>query len=309
MMTDDFKPQPENDSPGDDFSDFDTPISEEVNLDPDELRYAPLEDEEAESFDFDDDVLEETPAEAAPLYTRDWSMPDDDDVLGVVEATDLDIDSALAAVSSLSDMIAEQEAQEQAIAAAQAEQEAREAEFRNNPMPKPPLSSLQRGQLASVLPGLLLIAIGAWLTFTLTTATAPPPPGITTAVVTGAVALIFLAHWISTGRWSRGSLFLSIGLLLSAGVIAFLLQPASPGLGRGWPLLLAALGLTFILSAFLARPARRGFALPGFLMIVGGLVGVAALNLPLPGNLLPAVAASRLTCGLPSTPAGQPSSA
>ena len=77
----------------------------------------------------------------------------------------------------------------------------------------PPLTTLKRGQLGSVVPALLLIGLGAWLTLTTTSGT-PPDPLLVAAVVVGGIVVSLLAQWLGTGRWSRGALFFALLLLL-----------------------------------------------------------------------------------------------
>lgn len=194
-------------------------------------------------------------------------------------AGDLDVEAALAAVASLSDMLAEQEAAEQARAA-QAEAEAQAAAERQARVehpeqffPSPPLLAQRRGGLTSVVPGALLILVGAWLTFAFTTT--PPPPGWPAAALAGVAALTLLAHWWASGRWARGSLFAGLWLALSAGVVIALASAPEPGLGRGWPLLLLAAGAAAMLAALLARPPARELLLPGLALAAAGLAGLA----------------------------------
>lgn len=239
----------------------------------DDLRYAPPSETQAEPEAETNDAL----AEAELLS-------DDAATLPVTEG--LDIEAALAAVSSLSDMVAEQEAAEQAhlaeqqaAAEAQAERQARmENPERFFALPGP--TSLQRGQLASVVPALLLIVIGAWLTFTLTTSKTLPDAGLLSGVTVGSAALILLARWLSSGRWARGTLLFALSLLLGSGVMLYLSQPVSPGLQRGWPLVIAAFGLAIILSAFLGTPREGRLAASGVLLFAAGLAGLA-VTLPL----------------------------
>ena len=98
-----------------------------------------------------------------------------------VNVTDgLDIEAALAAVSTLSDVMAEQEAAELArIARIEAEAQAkveRQARMENPErfFSVPPLTTLKRGQLASIIPAVWLIGLGAWLTFTMTSTHTSP---------------------------------------------------------------------------------------------------------------------------------------
>jgi hypothetical protein len=199
-----------------------------------------------------------------------------------VTVTDgLDLEAALAAVSTLDDVVAEQEAVEQArVAREEALVEARaEAEARlQNPelfFPVPTLLTLQRGQLQSLVPALALILLGAWMTFSLTTTNRLPDTPLLIGAVVLAVALTLLARWLSSGRWARGALFAGASLLLLVGIGAVLvLQPALLDLQRGWPLLVAAPGIGMIVAAVLARPLERRLFYAGLVLVMMSIAGV-----------------------------------
>jgi hypothetical protein len=240
-----------------------------ASLSDDEMRYAPpiAPSEPAPEPDEEVDALE------AELAAQE--LPPQADI----PVTDgMDIEAALAAVSTLSDMLAEQEAAEQArIAQAEAEAQAaaeRQARLEHPEQffPVPPLSTLQRGQMASVIPALLLIVVGAWLTFTLTVSKTIPDTGLLLAVGFGGLGLTLLVRWLGSGRWTRGSLFGGLALLSSAAILFFLLQPFSPGLAGGWPLLLVGIGLSAIVTGLFAIPHERRLLLPGFALAVAGIV-------------------------------------
>lgn len=234
----------------------------------------------------------ESPAEVEP------SVIVVDESLSVNVTDGLDLEAALAAVSTLSDVVAEQEAEEQAriaeVAAeveAQAEAQAR-VEHPERFFPVPPLSTLKRGQLDSVVPALVLIGMGIWLTYSTTVQRALPDTGLLIAVSVAGLALTLLARWLSSGRWARGSLFFALSLLLVAGVAAFLiLQPTLLHISKGWPLILVAVGLSAILSAVLAQPFDRRLILPGLILIFAGLAGMVITLGLINGALLTTVAA------------------
>lgn len=240
--------------------------------DSDDIRFAPQEPESPT------EAAEAAPEE--PLEPVPFQRADEMD-LTVTEG--MDIEAALAAVSTLSDMLAEQEAAEQArIAQAEAEAQAaaeRQARLEHPELffPVPPMTTLHRGQMASVVPALLLMAIGAWLTFTLTTQAALDP-GLVTLVVMGGIGVTLLVRWLSSGRWARGSLFFGLAMLLGGGVLFYLLQPASPGLAQGWPGLLIALGIAFMLTGVLAIPRERRLFLPGIALIVAGIASQVVIS-------------------------------
>jgi hypothetical protein len=218
----------------------------------DELRFAPLADDESATTD-----------NLAP---------------------DLDLDAALAAVSTLDDMLAEQEAAEQAeLARQQAEADAvaeREARLQNPEsfFPMPALTTLQRGRLDSVVPALVLIVAGAWLTFAQTTGASQP----VLLVLVVALAIILLARWLASGRWALGVLFVALTLLLTTGIFTYLLANAL--LLTAWPLLIAGVGGAFMLTGLLGGENR--LLLPGLILAFGGGVALTVTNQMLPAPLL-----------------------
>jgi hypothetical protein len=202
----------------------------------------------------------------------------------------LDVEGALAAVASLSDILAEEEAAEQARLE-QAEMQTRAAAERQArlehpemyfPMPAP--IELHRGHVASVVPALLLILIGAWLTFIFTTA-APLDPTLIAGVVTGALAVTLLVRWLSSGRWARGTLFFSLVLLLTGLAVVYLIQPSAPGIVQGWPMLLIAVGGAFLLAGLMGHPVERRFLLPALAFAIAGFAGLAMTTNAIPGEI------------------------
>ncbi len=191
-----------------------------------------------------------------------------------------DIDAALAAVASLSEIMPEREAE------AEARADARQSAPTFVPeMSMPPLTTLKRGQLGSLVPALLLIALGAWLTITTTSGT-PPNPLLVSAAVVGGLILTLLAEWLGTGRWSRGLLFFALIVLFFTGVIAFSIQPQGIDLQRGYPLLIAAIGLALLLVGLLARPVNARLIAPGALVILAGVIGMVITLGLIPSDLL-----------------------
>jgi hypothetical protein len=252
----------------------------------DELDLTPNNQDAPESSHPDDEIRYAPPQESQDILPEVDAADDEDEyvaekVISIdVPVTDgMDIEAALAAVSSLSDMLAEQEAAEQArIAQIQAEAQAaaeRQARMEHPEQffPVPPMSSLQRGQMASVIPALFLILVGAWLTFTLTTTRTAPDISLTIGIVLGGMGLALLVRWLNSGRWARGTLFGGLLLLSSTAVLVFLLQPFSPGLERGWPLLLCCIGIATALTGLLAFPADRRQIFPGIVLFIAGIAG------------------------------------
>jgi hypothetical protein len=227
--------------------------------DDDDLRFAPSTAEvEPAAFD----TMIDTPAQ----------------MLFVPPTDDLDIDAALAAVATLDDLLAEQEAAEQArLAREQAEADARaERQSRlKNPelfFPMPSLAITAPGRLDSIIPALALIGIGAWLTLTTTSGVAPAS-AVVVLLILGAIGLTLLARWLSTGRWSIGNLFFGLLVLLESAAIYAL--STSIGLATGWPVLIATLGLTFLVTGAFAR---RRLVFPGLAFLLVGVIAYAVTS-------------------------------
>jgi len=181
--------------------------------------------------------------------------------------SELDIDSALSAVTGLDSVIARQEAEEQVFR----DEEARIEDILANPLPRPEPLETGRGRPLSLLPGLAFVALGAYLTFAYTTNTAPPPATVA-AMLVGVFALMLVLAWVGSGRWNRGTLFVALwGLFSAAGVYL-----AANVLGAGVPAaLVIALGAAFLLSGAFARPVDGGMVLVGLMFLVGGAVALA----------------------------------
>ncbi len=237
-----------------------------------------------------------TPEESAADDTADYApqpSDDDDTLIAELEAASGtpppapvddwmvgDIDAALAAVASLSEIMPEREAEAEARADAR-----RSAPAFVPRMQLPPVVTLKRGRLGSLVPALFLIGIGAWLTL-MTTAGTPPDPLLVAGVVVGGIVLSLLAHWLGTGRWSFGLLFFALLLLLLAGVVFFSLQPTGLDPQRAYPLVLVALGLAMTLAGLLGRPFSLRLMLPGLLVVLAGGVGLAVTLGYVPPDLL-----------------------
>ncbi len=164
-------------------------------------------------------------------------------------------------------------------------------------MAVPPTNiTLKRGSLGSLIPALILIGVGGWLTL-VTTSGGAVDGSVLAAVGVGGAALSMLGYWISSGRWSRGTVFFAVLVALAGGLLIFALVPSgSPldfGIGidltRAYPLLVAAFGLAAIISGLLARssvPNSRKAILPGVVLLTAGLVGVLVTLGFIPGDVL-----------------------
>lgn len=263
---------PETEQPADAGSDqppTPLPPDAETPLSADVLPVADVTPLEAEAEEFESaPVYASATPEPEPTASDDW-MPGD-------------IDAALAAVATLSEIMPQREAE------AEARADARHSAPAFVPaMRLPPLMTLKRGHLGSMVPALLLIALGAWLTLT-TTGGAPPEPQLVAAVVLGGIVVSLLAQWLGSGGWSRGVLFFALLILFLAGVIVFSVQPNGIDLARGYPLLLVALGLAVALSGVLARPLNAKLLAPGALLVLAGGVALGVTLDFIPGTLVAA---------------------
>jgi hypothetical protein len=232
---------------------------------------ADFENEPEDGDGFDDESIYEG------IQLGDEMPPDDfDGVLNMGAA--LDVDAALASVAALPDVVAERTAQEEAERARiEAEAQAREADASRRAthyFARPPRVALQRGRLSSVIPALVLIATGAWLTLTLTTSEEQTlETGSTALVIAGGLGLMMLAYWIGSGRWSRGACFGGLFILLSAAVLVFLTQDDTLQ-ADGWPMLIVAGGVAALLTALLAQPTSGRLIFTGLALVVAGLLAL-----------------------------------
>lgn len=304
----DLTPEPENPSTGFDLSDDDlryAPPAEALQPIPkpvDEIEVVAEDDIEAveqeEAYEpvmlgaaADDTVILPYSTEPDVLVTEPETVSEPSvevtgDSLPVTVTDGLDIEAALAAVSTLSDVIAEQEAVEQArIARIEAEAQAkaeRQARLENPEryFPVPPLSTLKRGQLASIIPAVWLIGIGAWLTFSGTSLRVLPDTNLLITVILVGIGLTLLSRWMSSRRWARGSLFFGLLFIGEGALYYYLVQPGSFGLERGWPLFIAVIGLAMLLTHLFAVPRDLRLALPAFILLIVGIAGsLITLNL------------------------------
>lgn len=122
-----------------------------------------------------------------------------------------DVDAALSALSSLT------------VLAVDAPREAfdPQAVILSEELPQPPLATLERGTTPSVVPALLMIAVGVFLTFYLASGNPMPAPQY---LIGGGLILFGISSvtwWLGTNRWARGSLL--VGLACIAGGAALFL--------------------------------------------------------------------------------------
>jgi hypothetical protein len=149
---------------------------------------------------------------------------------------------------------------------------------------------LHRGHPGSVVPALVLIGVGAWLTLANANGT-PADPALVGLVLVGGLMLSFLVEWLFNGRWARGLLLVALVAAFGAGGAALIAQSGVDNALRAYPLLLSALGVAIVLSALLARPAERVLLGPGMAFITAGIVGFLVLDGVIPASVLSAAAA------------------
>jgi hypothetical protein len=272
MTENELTPEPESDVP-------EIPAEDKMFAPPEDVHDEALIVEDIAEVE-DEPLSQVEPVEPVVLNTAmlDIGPPADDWMPG-------DIDAALAAVATLSEIMTDREAEAQARADAK-----QSASTFVSGTALPPLTTLKRGQLGSIVPALLLIGFGAWLTLT-TTGGNPPDPLLVASVVVGGLVLTLLAQWLGTRRWSRGVLFFALFVLFVAGLIAYATQPTGIDLRQGYPLLLVAPGLAMVLTGVLSRPLNVRLLAPGVLLVVAGVVGLLVTLGVFPANPL-ATAAS-----------------
>ena len=228
-----------------------------------------------ESLESDEENFEVAGSTTNPVTADDAALQDE-----------LDVEAALAAVAALPEALAEHEAAEvaeverleaeaavieQVNAALQVEAERRAAYY----LPHPPMiPRLRRGQAASAIPALLLMAAGVWLTFTLSTKAATPSAAAVGLMGLGGMGASLIAYWFTSGRWARGVLLGGFALLSMAAVCIYLTHPESLG-AEGWPLFLVVAALAILLSTFLSPPAEGKYTFAGIALGVAGLTALA----------------------------------
>lgn len=144
-------------------------------------------------------------------------------------------------------------------------------------LPMPPVQRLKRGSLPSIVPAIILIALGIWLTVQ-TTTDVPIDSRIVLAAGIGGLVVTLLAAWIAWGRWSRGLLLPALLISAIGGVVAAGLIPGGLDLTRGYPLLATAVGAAVLLTALLGRPSNRRMLAAGLALALAGGLGLLITN-------------------------------
>jgi hypothetical protein len=133
---------------------------------------------------------------------------------------------------------------------------------------RPPLLTLERGQVASIVPAVLLIAAGAWGVFLIASGS-DFPVGQLPAFAMWSLGIVLLVLWASLGRRSDGSLFGGLTLMALGAAVGFLTQTET--WGQNYPLLAAALGAACLISSVSIAAYRRWLLLFGIGLILGAM--------------------------------------
>ncbi len=255
-------------------------MTDEKNIQPDNM---PTDDESVDKIDdmpksatdevsenetLSDADMDVSPADDSDAHDEPISGDADvDDYIG----GDLDIESALASVANLSAVITDTTEMVQVGQTPKSAPKINPPAFYESDFPHPPLLTLGRGQMPSVIPALALMAIGAGLTFLLISGAESVNMDMVGLLAVGGICLLFLLIWLASGRWARGALFLALITATTAGIIAIL--PQTPLGASGIPLLLCGWGASVIVSGWLSpKNTAQGFFV-GVLLIVIGATG------------------------------------
>lgn len=278
MTDDELRSNTDDTEPSDDAAPVDS-TEPAVNMTVGEDWEAEADEDSVEDEDADDDGWQPAAPRVPPAVVPDldWQAASLDSTIEPPAALDDwmpgdDVDAALAAVASLS-MITDREADDLARSEGVETPQPVARAAGGIGIPMPTTITLKRGQLASIIPALLLIAGGAYWTFVSTTGGQIDPLLILGGGI-GIVVLALLFGWMSSGRWSRGLIFLALLILFIIGGVVLTLRIPGLDLPTAYPLLLAAPGLAFIFTAFLARPASSRLLIPGMLLIAAAAVGI-----------------------------------
>lgn len=241
------------------------------------------EDTESAAEASDDSTVEVADADPAD---NEREEPVADDASSEAEEAgfdDFDIESALAAVATLE---GEDETQAEEAYADDDKvgspsddiEDYRIVEEPTAPFNQPPFVTLSRGRGASVVPALLLIAIGVWLTVTLTTAPDTLNPLLLAGIVPVVTGVVLIVRWLSTSRWERGTLLLGTICLFAGLAGVFIALEEQFTLPADYPLFGAALGAAFMLTGSLPRKKSGALFAIGAGIVGGSVVALLMLR-------------------------------
>jgi hypothetical protein len=252
----------------------------------------------------DAESVSEAQSEAETLTDAALEPPDSapssevstETVIGTLSDPIPELSLAALDAAGLRDLVASQAAEEEA------ERRAKPLPVYRPRYPMPPMSALRRGSLASVVPALLLMIVGAWLTLVYTGALsgllpadfAPELLTFTPAGLAGiavAIAAISLfAYALTSGRWSRGAAVVALLLIGAAALIGASLLPGGLDLPRAYPLLLVVVAAALVIAGLTTRPSNRRVFAPALLLTLAAAVGMAFTLEFAPADILTAAA-------------------
>ncbi len=226
----------------------------------------------------DDDLIEDVPLLDEEIETSESSTSIEDEASDIspIPTDEMDIDAALAAVSQLS-LLSDEPADDEIT---DAEYHAVDDDTGNeqsvveyvDDFEQPRDITMARGQLSSVLPALVLIILGGWLTFTLTTSNTAPSTGLLLAVVLIGIGAVFLSQWLTSSRWSRGNFFFGLTTFLIGGIQLYLSQLAPNMLIHGWTFGIIAVGVALLGTSYVTLPRLPRLSIMGILTILTGAI-------------------------------------
>ncbi len=195
-----------------------------------------------------------------------------------VVPAEMDVDAALAAVSQLSLLTANEDDMTDDTVSTDTDSSPIQSESDSiieivDDFEIPQEITMTRGQLSSILPAVTLIILGGWLTFTLTTTDTIPSAGLLLSVVLIGIGVVFLSQWLNSSRWSGGNFFIGASTALIGGIQLYLSQVAPAALNNAWALWIVAIGLALFGAGYLALPRLPRLSIMGILIIIAGGIG------------------------------------
>lgn len=236
-----------------DAPDFDEPGYTSADITPEGgLAASPA----VEASDFEYVPREDASTYAVEQATDELRLPSTQ-----YDSLQIDIDSALAAVTSLDDLLVEpiSPAPPKSVRPAKV-----------SPVDVPPTLKLGRGNPLSVVTGLVSMGVGGWLTYQWTAGQPVPAPTLTVLLALIPISF-FLVGWLWSGRWSRGVFV--VGMSLSAFSVAQYYAPRLQWTGMAWVAYgFFTFGVILVLVGILSRPFTLRTLYNGLVFAVIGAV-------------------------------------
>jgi len=150
----------------------------------------------------------------------------------------------------------------------------------------PPLTVLRRGQAASALPALLLIAVGAYLTFALSSNSLTLTTPLILGGGIGILSVLMLTYWWTSKRWSQGSLLIgTVGLAIFFSTL-LLEQGLFGGVGSGWYVYVVAIAIALTLTGILGYMHNASLIFAGVILAWIGIVTAFVLLGVIPNEII-----------------------